>query len=97
MSEVKSKENVMIENQQKNEQINPEETVDTGSEDGDMFEYMGRMLQQQQMVNVGMMANLLTHGDKNVCGALVDIKGAIDTNSRCLLKLHDTLERYLNK
>lgn len=54
---------------------------------------LNKMLHQQQMVNVNLLSNFFSQGDKNVCDALLEIKGSIDTNSRCLLKLHDLFEK----
>jgi len=57
-----------------------------------MFNY----IQQQQAMSANVLANFLTSGNKNVCDALVEIKLAIDTNSRCLLKLCDLIDNKLN-
>lgn len=57
-----------------------------------MFNY----IQQQQAMSANVLANFLTSGNRNVCDALVEIKLAIDTNSRCLLKLCDLIDNKLN-
>jgi len=61
------------------------------------IDFMSKMMQHQQLVNMNMLSNFLTHGDKNICCALLEIKSAIDTNSRCLLKLHDLLEKKIGE
>ena len=63
----------------------------------DVFDGLNKVFMHQQMANMTAMAKFLTYEDKNLCSALIDIKLAIDTNSRCLLKLHDLLERSLSK
>ena len=58
----------------------------------EMSDMLLNYIQQQQAMNANILANFLTSGNKNVCDALLEIKSAIDTSSRCILKLCDLIE-----
>jgi len=56
-----------------------------------MFEYMNQMFNQQQGSLANVLGAFLTTEDKNICQCLEEIRDAINTNSRCILRLCDTV------
>lgn len=76
------------------------ETQSNNSDDSElnpMLMCMSQMMQQQQMNLANILALFLTHDEKNVSHILSDIKQSIDNNSRCLLKLNETILTVANK
>lgn len=72
----------------------------TSSDDGElnpMLMCMSQMMQQQQMNLANILALFLTHDEKNISQILSEVKQSVDNNSRCLLKLNETVQNAAKK
>lgn len=77
----------------KNDENNTDENK---TDENDIIDYcINHAFNQQQFQLFEMFASFMTDDGKNICQHLHEIKDAILTNSRCLLKLNNTIEKYI--
>ena len=78
-----------------NEETTQENIVD---DDNEMIDYcINQAFNHQQYQLFEIFASFMMHDGKNVSHHLTEIKDAISTQSRCILKLNNTIEKYLEQ
>lgn len=85
-------------NENDQNQTDENKTDENKTDENDILDYcINQAFHQQQFQIFEMFASFMTTDGKNICQHLQDIRDAILTNSRCLLKLNNTIEKYVEQ